>query len=95
MNDEARVEVWVVDQVADGLAVLVEDEDEIVVEVAAELLGELAIEGAVLRVPLGSVGEPEWGRAARDVQAEEERLDAARESIEDLKKRDPGGDVVL
>jgi hypothetical protein len=95
MNDETRVEVWVVDQVADGLAVLVEDEDEIVVQVASDLLGDMAIEGAVLRVPLGSVGQPEWDLATRDVQAEEERLDAAREAIEDLKNRDPGGDVVL
>jgi len=95
MNDEERVEIWVVDQLSDGLALVVEDENEIVVEVATELLGDLAIEGAVLRVPLGAVGEPDWSRATRDADAEDMRLEAGREAIEELKKRDPGGVVIL
>jgi hypothetical protein len=95
MNDQTPTETWVVDSVADGLAVLIEDEDEIVVEVASELLGDLAVEGAVLTVPLGAVGEPEWSRATRDVEAEEERLEAGRQAVDELKKRDPGGDVIL
>ena len=67
--DRPTHETWVVDRIEDGVAVLFEDEGEIVVEVSAAELGEHAEEGAVLIVPLGQVGEPVWNRAerARDV----------------------------
>ena len=78
MSDEApvgepEVEVWIVDRVEQGIAVLVEvagpgdDEDQplAVVEVDAELLGGHAEEGALLLVPLGEVGEPMWEHAER------------------------------
>ena len=88
-------EIWVVDRVENGIAVLVEDEGEIVAEVAIEVLGGAAVEGAVLIVPLGSVGEPEWGRAQRDRDAEEELRAEAEARLERLRDRDPGGDVAL
>lgn len=97
---EARSEVWVVDRLEGPVAVLVEDVAEndgtrAVVEVAAELLGKNAVEGAVLRVPVGRVGEPVWEEAERDTDEEEARLAAGEAAIERLKKRDPGGDVIL
>lgn len=79
-------EIWVVGSVRDGVAVLVEDldldEEEVagergeatrmVVEVAVVLLGDQAVEGAVLRVPVGDVGEPMWEAAQRDRALEAE-----------------------
>jgi hypothetical protein len=67
----------------------------VVVEVAAALLGDHAVEGAVLRVPLGAVGEPAWEKASRDTAAEKARRDEGEAAIERLKRRDPGGDIAL
>ena len=70
---KSEPEVWVVDSIEDGVAVLVEasdDEEPALIEMAAQLLGEMAIEGAVLVVPLGSVGEPLWEEATRDRETE-------------------------
>lgn len=88
-------EIWVVDRVENGVAILVEDDSETVVEVAAELLGPHAVEGAVLRVPVGAVGEPTWEAAVRDDAVESARRSEGQAAIEALKKRDPGGDVIL
>ena len=77
------------------LAVLVEEEGEIIVEVASADLGGHAVEGAVLLVPLGSVGEPIWTEAERSEDEEAARLEEAEERLERLKGRDPGGDIEL
>jgi hypothetical protein len=92
---EPTTEWWVVDRVEGGIAVVVQEDDEIVVEVGVAELGSLAVEGAVLRVPLGTVGEPVWAEAARDQEAEAARRTEADERIADLQKRDPGGDIEL
>jgi hypothetical protein len=60
-------EVWVVDRIEDGVALLILDDagaEPVVSEVDAALLGDRAVEGAVLEVPLGGVGEPVWEHAA-------------------------------
>lgn len=88
-------EVWVVDRMEEGIAILVEDEGEIVVEVSAADLGDHAVEGAVLLVPLGEVGEPIWGEAVRAEDEEADRLEDAEGRLDRLRKRDPGGDVDL
>ena len=91
-------EVWIVDTITDGVAVLVEasdDDEPALIEMAADLLGDLAVEGAVLVVPLGSVGDPLWDQAERDVEAEEKLSVEAERMLNELKKRDPGGDVSL
>ncbi len=88
-------EVWVVDRVDGAVAVLVAQDTEIVVQVQAELLGADAVEGAVLLVPLGAIGEPVWAEAERDEEAEARLRADAEETIERLKKRDPGGNVSL
>ena len=96
MNDSGDApEVWVVDRVDGAVAVLVAQDTEIVVQVQAELLGADAVEGAVLLVPLGDVGEPIWAEAERDEEAEARFRADAEETIERLKKRDPGGNVAL
>ena len=49
-NEPKEPEVWIVDSVEDGVAVLVEasdDDEPAVIEMAAALLGESAAEGAV------------------------------------------------
>ena len=65
-TERPEAELWVVDAVDDGVAVLVladEAEELVVSEVAADLLGERAEVGVLLRVPLGDVGEPIWEEA--------------------------------
>ena len=105
-DDRPEAETWVVDRVEGAVAVLVavddpdaddpdQDDEPVVVEVAASLLGEHAVEGAVLRVPLGAVGEPVWDAAERDIDAERTRRAEGEAALERLKRRDPGGDVVL
>jgi DUF3006 family protein len=89
------MEIWVVDRVLDKVAVLVHEDGDIVVEVGVQALGSLAVEGAMLRVPTGDVGEPVWADATRDEKAEEARRAAAETLIEKLQERDPGGDIEL
>ena len=95
---KSEPEVWVVDSIEDGVALLVEmseDEEPALIEMAADLLGDAAVEGAVLVVPLGDVGEPLWDRAERDLETEAEVRTEAERILKELGKRDPGGDVVL
>ena len=95
---EHEFEVWVVDSVGDGIAVLVEEGDEelpSLIEMSADLLGSVAIEGAVLVVPLGEVGEPLWDKAKRDLDTERALKAEAERLLDRLQERDPGGDIVL
>jgi len=91
--------VWIcaVDRVegsgADAIAVVVGD-DERVEEVPTRELGRLAIEGAVLRVPLRD-GKPDWASARRDLEEEGKRREALSLRLEKLRDRDPGGDIQL
>jgi hypothetical protein len=82
------------------VVVLVEDGSGASVDVARARLGANAEagasldEGAVLRVPVVG-GVPDWGRARADERLRRERLEDARDLLDELKRRDPGGDVVL
>ena len=67
-------ERWIVEAVEDGVAILIlaDEEEELVVgEVEARLLGAAAEPGAVLDVPLGEVGEPVWERAVPVEEADD------------------------
>jgi hypothetical protein len=90
--------VYVVDRVegtgAARVAVLVPDAGAYVDVPATALPKGMAVEGAVLRVPVRS-GAPVWGEAVRDAAEEARRKAAARARVEKLRGRDPGGDVVL
>ena len=95
---EHEFEVWVVDSLGDGIAVLVEAGDKeppSLIEMSSDLLGSLAIEGAVLVVPLGEVGEPLWDKAKRNLDTEQALKAEAERMLDRLQERDPGGDIVL
>lgn len=64
-------------------------------EVPVSALGVPVREGDVLRVPVGTYGDPEWSEAAPDLAARAERLRDAEARLARLRKRDPGGDVAL
>ncbi len=88
-------EIWVVDRIEGDTAILVEDETRRTLEVARKLLAVSVAEGTVLRVPATEEGGPDWGSAVPDEELRQRRLAEARDVLEQLKRRDPGGDVVL
>jgi len=88
-------EIWVVDRIEGDTAVLVEDGTGRTLEVSRSLLSIVVDEGTVIRVPPTEEGGPDWGLAVVDEELRERRLAEARDVLEQLKKRDPGGDVVL
>ena len=95
---ESEAETWIVDSIQDGVAVLVDrrnDEVPSLIEMSADLLDGFAIEGAVLVVPLGLVGEPLWDKAKRDLDTEQALKSEAEKVLDQLEKSDQGGDVVL
>jgi len=87
--------IWVVDRIEGDTAVLVEDGTGRTLEVSRSLLSIVVDEGTVIRVPPTEEGGPDWGLAVVDEELRERRLAEARDVLEQLKKRDPGGDVVL
>lgn len=95
MEGGGRTErIWVVDRVEGGIAVVVRDEDARLEDVPVTLLPADIAEGAVLRVP-ESGGRPAWAHAAVNEELRRTRLREAKEVLERLRRRDPGGDVVL
>ena len=54
----------------------------------------LVREGTVLKVP-ESKGHPLWGSAMLDEELRLKRLRQAETILDELKNRDPGGDIVL
>lgn len=98
MNSESsgsRVErIWVVDRIESGMAVVVRDDDARQKDVPVLVLPAGTREGAVLRVPEVQ-GRPVWSHAVADDEMRRERLRQAEEVLQRLRRRDPGGDVVL
>ena len=88
-------EIWVVDRIEGDTAVLVEDATGRTLEVSRSLISASVDEGAVLRVPATEEGAPDWRLAEADEELRRRRLAEARDVLEQLKMRDPGGDVVL
>jgi len=87
--------IWVVDRIEGDTAVLVEDGTSRTLEVSQSLIAFSIDEGTVLRVPATEEGGPDWGSAVADEGLRERRLAEARDILEELKSRDPGGDIVL
>ena len=87
--------IWVVDRIEGDTSVLVEDGTGRTLDVSRSLLAVSIDEGMVLRVPTTVEGGPDWGLAEPDEELRRRRLAEARAVLEELKKRDPGGDVVL
>ncbi|HET9949549.1 MAG TPA: DUF3006 domain-containing protein [Longimicrobiales bacterium] len=89
-------ELLVVDRFEDDLAVLVSAADAAVtLEVERSLLPGGARPGAVLRVVRDAEGNVRWSEARVDERATEARLEEARRLLDELRHRDPGGDVEL
>ncbi len=87
--------IWVVDRVEGNTVVLVQDGSGRTLEVSRSLISVSIGEGTVLRVPATEEGGPDWGLALADEELRERRLAEARDILEELKSRDPGGDIVL
>lgn len=86
--------VWVVDRIESGVAVLIADRDARQADVPVAGLPAGVVEGMVLRVPEED-GRPVWSEAVADEEARQARLREAEEVLQRLRRRDPGGDVVL
>lgn len=85
---------YAVDRIERGRVVLLGDSgDEL--SVAIERLPPAITEGLVLRVPLATEGGPDWDRARIDRAETHRRLREAREILDELRERDPGGDIEL
>ena len=87
-------EWYAVDRIERGLVVLVGDSgDEVSVQL--DRLPSAVAEGAVLGVPVTATGGLDWDRARIDIAETQRRLREAREILEELRGRDPGGDIEL
>ena len=86
--------IWVVDRVEPPMAVVVADDDERQVDVPLAGLPAGARAGAVLRVPETDEG-PDWEAARVDEELRRARLQEAEAALDRLRRRDPGGDIVL
>ena len=83
---------YTVDRIRKGRAILVGDAgDELVVELA-DLAAEVT-EGAVMRVPLDEEGARDWAASCVDREETERRRVEAERIIDELRRRDPGGDI--
>ena len=94
-----RTATYAVDRIegtgATARVVLVADGDGAALEVRRDRLGRLAVEGAVLQVPLATDGTPTWEAAVRDRAAEDRRRAEAKAAMDRLRRGDPGGDLTL
>jgi hypothetical protein len=86
--------IYAVDRIQHRTAVLVDDGGHYVLVPCSRLPRELK-ESDVLRVPVDDANTPDWGRAEIDEEEGERRRGEAGRVIEELERRDPGGDVKL
>lgn len=86
--------IYVVDRLQGDVVVLVGDDSGAVEVSRSELPVEVA-EGDCLRVPVAEDGTGAWQRARIDEELREQRLRENQKVLDELRKRDPGGDVVL
>ena len=92
MSDTERI--WVVDRIEREVAVLVADENQEMLDIALDILPDRLREGSVLKVAEDMDG-PLWASASLDEESKLERLREAEEVLDELRERDPGGDIVL
>ena len=85
---------YTVDRVRKGRATLIGDAGDELDVVLGELPAALT-EGAVLRVPLDEEGALDWAAAWIDTEETERRRRDAQRIIDELRRRDPGGDIEL
>ena len=93
-NDMPGQKWYAVDRIEGVQAVLVGDSgDEVSVQL--DRLPSEVTEGAVLSVPVSASRGLDWDRARIDIAETQRRLREAREILEELRGRDPGGDIEL
>jgi hypothetical protein len=86
---------FTVDRLESRVALLIDDDGREREVARRRLPKDARREGAVLRVEIGADGEPDWTTAPADTVDAKRREADARERLERLRGRDPGGDVVL
>ncbi|MEX2472841.1 MAG: DUF3006 family protein [Gemmatimonadota bacterium] len=92
---EAEDRSWVVDRIEGETVVLIDDASGRTAEVARSAIGVQVREGTVLRVPVSPSGTLAWLSARVDDDEGSTREREARDILDDLRGRDPGGDVDL
>ena len=85
---------YAVDRLTATTAVLI-DENGNTIAIPKNRLGVTPEEGMILFIPVDSSGTPNWYEARVDKEAAEEARMEARKILDELKERDPGGDVKL
>jgi hypothetical protein len=85
---------YVVDRIEGELVVLVDDESGDKVNFDSWELPPVD-EGTVLAVKLDNNGKPQWGSVSVLTDETERRRNLGKQRVEELKKRDPGGDIEL
>ena len=90
----AAIRIWVVDRVEPPVAVVVADDDERQVDVPLASLPAGVRAGAVLRVPEEDKA-PLWEAAKVDEDLRRVRMREAEAALDRLRRRDPGGDIVV
>ena len=89
-----KPEFYVVDRLEGKMAVLVSDKGE-TIEMPRLKLPQGVREGSVLRVRFGAANVPDWSSAVVDSKEEKRRLNEAQKLLDDMKRKDPGGDITL
>jgi hypothetical protein len=84
---------WTIDSLEDGVAALCGDDR--VVHLPAELMPREAREGAVLHLEREESGDRVTLHLRLDREATARGLDDSRREIDELTRRDPGGDLTL
>ena len=85
---------YVVDRIEGELVVLIGDQSEDKQNLDSWEL-PVVEEGDVLAVELDNNGKPKWGTAKVLAEETERRKQQGGQALDELKKRDPGGDVKL
>lgn len=85
---------YAVDRLNETTAVLI-DENGNTIAIPKNRLGVTPEEGMILFIPVDSSGTPNWNEARVDQEAAEAARKEARKILDELKERDPGGDVKL
>jgi hypothetical protein len=88
------VAYYAIDRIEGQIAVLVGD-DGMSVDVPKRVLPAGVREGSVLQVQIGKDSTPDWSNAVLDEAERERRVKEGRETLDRLRKRDPGGDITL
>jgi len=92
MSESERV--WVVDRIEGEIAVLVADDNQEMLDMPLNILPRGVREGTVLKVT-ESKGDLLWVSAIVDEESRLKRLRQSETALDELKSRDPGGDIVL